>query len=261
MSTIAINQAGLDLVTGESYGLDPDRDIVLTVLENWEGGGTLRRASTPRLNKAGEFYERGYRGAKMMTIEGSATFPTRREAAEFAMELEATMADGTEGTLTVRDDDLGLTRFQQIYLTAGVKITRNGEDVDFVFDVMAPDPYKSGTTVTTASTPTDGTVKARNTGTADAALTYSVAGNYPNGFTISGPDGDLQFTGAINATAVPVVIDDTTGKVTQGTQDLGSRLIVREWSRVRGGTIETFTLRSTDAVNPILTIRTVPKWQ
>lgn len=241
MSTMKVTGVGLELTTGETLGLDPDTDIVLTVLDGWDGGGTFKRASVSRLNGAGEFSERGYKGAKVLSVQGDAAFPTRLAAAQFVLELEATLAEGTEGRLTVNDEDLGITRWAEVYLTAGAKITRTGSDVEFTFDLMSPDPYKRADPVEVANT--NGTVTVTNTGTANTELEFVVVGDFPNGFTItSGAGNQLRIPVAYNTAGKELTINAATGKVTCGSEDITKLLTTREWTTVPRGATETFTI-------------------
>lgn len=255
MSTITGLNVGLTLTTGEAYGLSTD--IVLTNLDGWEGGGSIRRTSTPRLNAHGDFAERGWRGPNLLTISGDATFGTASAASQFVIDLEANLADGTAGILTVTDTDLGLTRHMHIYLESGVDITHTCTDVAFTFMLMAPDPVKLGETETVAGT----TVTWRNTGTAPGRTAFELRGNYPTGFTITEAGGrTLAFTKPVDATAKPLVIDCTTGTVTQGATNLSAALTKREWTAVERGVTVTFTLTAPDATNPALTLKGTPAW-
>jgi hypothetical protein len=262
MNTIDVQAAGLTLTTGESYGLDPARAIVLTVLEGWDGGGSFRRSSTARLGGHGDYAERGWKGAKIISVQGDAVFDTRQEAARFVLELEATLADGRAGRLTVVDEDLGLTRWQDVYLTAGAKITRTGTDVEFIFDTVAPDPFKRGDeTETTAAQDTAATVT--TTGTADADQLFEITGYFPDGFTITEAttQNRLTFTGSIDSGADPVTIDASTGKVTHAASgDISRRLPVRQWTTLGPGQEAKYTLTAAGAAGGALTVRQTPKW-
>jgi hypothetical protein len=262
MSTINIAPAGLELTTGESYGLDPSREIVLSVLDGWDGGGTFRRASTARLNRAGEYSERGHKGAKVLKVQGDAAFDTRREAAEFVLQLEANMADGTAGRLTVVEEDLGLTRWQDVYLTQGVEIERDGADVQFIMNLMAPDPFKRGTGVDTTAGP-DGVAQTADAGgTADPELEYLVTGYFPYGFMIreTTQDRAIAYPFEVYANGEPLRIEAATGKVTLGDQDLSNKLTTRNWPAFKKGDTLTLQITGDGSTNPVLTVRTIPTW-
>lgn len=262
MSTIELAPAGLELTTGESYGLDPDSEIVLTVLSGWDGGGTFRRASTSRLNRAGEYSERGYKGAKVLSVKGDAAFPSRREAAEFVLQLEATMAEGTAGRLTVVEEDLGITRWQDVYLTQGVSIERTGSDVEFTMSVLAPDPLKRGEPTDTSTNESGIAQTSLVGGTADPELEYFISGFYPYGFMIREQTSGraVAYPFELNATGEPLRIQAATGEVTQGGQDLGAKLTTRNWPALKKGETLQLALTGDSSSGAALTLRTIPTW-
>ncbi|WP_130178092.1 hypothetical protein [Cryobacterium sp. SO1] len=259
MSTVDGLVAGLTLTTGASYGLDPAVDIVLTGLDGWDGGGSIRRMSTPRLNAPGDFAERGYRGARLVSATGEATFPTRAQAARFMLDAVADLADGEAGVLTVHNTDLNLTMHLPVYLDEVADVKLTGEtDVSFSFDMIAPDPLKLGVPELVAVWPYSWT----NTGTATGRLVFQVAGVFPHGFTITETltGAVLAYTTSFDGTAAPLVIDVTTGRVTHAGFNLAAGLTTREWTRVLPGQSAAFDLFGVDATNPQLILKGTSTW-
>jgi hypothetical protein len=256
MSTIDGFSAGLQLTTGESLGADADT-IVLTKLEGWDGGGTMRRSSTPRLNAAGDFAERGHRGAKLVSIYGDAEFTTRQAAAQFVLQLEACLADGTGGTLTVTEDDLELIRSLDIYLTDGATIDRIETSVTFAFDTIAPDPYKYGAEETVIGD----TAAWTNIGTAPARLAFEIFGDHPDGITITETTTGRQiiYTPALVA-GDPLRIDCVTGTAFIGTTDVSTGLTLREWPTTAAAATTEFILTGTANTDPSLHLKGTPLW-
>lgn len=261
MSTIDVQATGLTMTTGETYGLDPARDIVLTILEGWEGGGTFRRSPTARLGKHGDYAERGYKGAKIISVAGDATFETRQTAAQFVVELECTMADGKAGRLTVIDQDLDLTRWHDVYLSAGPKITRDGTDVEFIFDLIAPDPFKRGDPIQ-ATVDAGQEAEVWATGTADSDQVFELTGSFPSGFFIYEKYSlnALHYIAPVATSGTPLIIDAATGKVTLGENDLSNQLTGRQWTTLSPGVGASYRIQGAGITSASMTVKAIPTW-
>lgn len=118
---------------------------LITKIDGWYGGGAaVRRPATQRLNGHGEFSERGWREARLVSVEGQAWADTRAEAAALVDEYAAHLADGTRGMVTVIDPDHG-TRRAECYLTGTPELDWDtDEGFSFAFDMVCPDPRKYG---------------------------------------------------------------------------------------------------------------------
>lgn len=150
MTTYENTAVTLAVQSGYTLGLAPGTKKVVTDIKGWYPGTPLRRERVARLAAHGNFAERGYREARFPSIGGTYTAETRAEAAAFVDEINAFLGDGTAGTLTVDDADLGV-RSAQVYLMTPDVIWDGGLDVTFFLDMEAPDPRKYGAPVSAAT--------------------------------------------------------------------------------------------------------------
>jgi len=227
----------------------------LDKLTGWDDGPGVRRDRTDRMNAHGEFSERGWRGARLLTMEGDATCPSDVVATLAAQQLAAVLADGLDGVLEVAD-----TATVPMSIGAGLfsepKIDwKNDTTVTFQLQFLCPKPRKYGASVNAVTgvataggaleypldDPLDyglagdpGTVTLANPGTADTAPAFTVTGDMPNGFTITHVQSGrrLVYSDAVLA-GQSVRLDAADGSVwLEGNADRSSKLIVREWVRL-----------------------------
>lgn len=151
ISTIATTAASITLTTGAELVLQPGTNQVLTDLKGWHNAPGMRRNTTPRLWSHGNFSERGWRDARLISVQGFIFCDNRADAAAMTDTLNAALADGTEGTFTVNDSDLG-HRWAKVYMVGTPTIDWNGNDyIYFAVDMEAPDPRKYGLLSTAAT--------------------------------------------------------------------------------------------------------------
>lgn len=144
VSTFAHTSATLDLSTGFQLGLGPGTNQVVTEIDGWYRPAPMRRPKTERRGAHGNFSERGWKDERVVSLSGAFLGTSRAEAAAYTDQINAFLADGTEGLLTVSDADLG-TRFVRGYLDGTPDVQWNGgEIVKWTVDIATPDPRKYG---------------------------------------------------------------------------------------------------------------------
>lgn len=289
VSTIATTAASITLTTGMELVLQPGTNQVLTDIKGWHNSPGVRRNSTPRLWAHGNFSERGWRDARLISVQGFIFCDNRADAAAMTDTLNAALADGAEGTFTVLDSDLG-NRWAKVYMIGTPTVDWDGnEHIYFAIDMEAPDPRKYGL-LATAGTPVAapggglawdlfstaaatgvldfgaagaaGTVTFSNPGTADTAPALKVSG-YAPGFTITNvaTGARLTYTGTVLAGQY-VLLNASDGSVLlNGYADRSGALARREWSMIPGNGSATFLFESVGAdANAALTLEAYPAW-
>lgn len=255
-------------------------------IKGWDDGPSVRRERTDRMNAHGEFSERAYRGARLVTIEGDATCPSEEVAALAKQELAAILADGLDGVLEVTD-----TATVDMSIGAGLfsdpKIgMKNDTTITYQLQFHCPRPRKYGaavyavTGVATAGGALDyplgdpldygaagdpGTVTLTNAGTADTAPTFTVAAgttDMPLGFSITHVQSGRQL---VYSDAVligqTVRLDTADGSVLlEGYADRSGKLTVREWTRLARKTAGTWLFEATGATGALMTAEVRPAW-
>lgn len=287
IETLATTAASISLTTGDRLELSPGTNQVLTRLDGWFSPAGTRRESTPRLWAHGTFSERGWRDQRIITVGGHIFTDTRAEAAAMTDTLAAALADGTAGTFSVDDADLGYREATVFIEGKPDVIWDGGRDVFFMIDMTAPDPRKYGQAVsltTLAAAPgggliwdlftgnnagvldfgasdTPGTVTFENTGTADTPPIFTVSG-YAPGFTITevASGARLVYTDTV-AAGQSVTINAADGSVLlNGYADRSPYLIRREWTRVPGRTRQTYLFESSGNSGASMTLGVKPAW-
>lgn len=272
------------------------RAAMVTNLEGWTGGGVaMRGKSTERSQAHGNFSERSYRGARLLSVEGHAWADSRKDAAEMVDDLNAFLAEGTFGTFRVVDPDVG-TRWVRGKLTGTPEIDWDGlEDIDFAFDIECADPRKYGDafTVTTSApkdigglrfdlfggaplldgkptgavgvldfgeSPQDGTISYVHNGTADVWPVLRVAGPTP-GFSITEAEtGRRLVYGAVAAHSV-LWLDSRSGTARlENEQDRTTSLLRDEWFHIPGRSTRTYVFESPEGPEATMTLEVYPAW-
>lgn len=255
----------------------------LDELKGWTDGPGVRRDRTQRMNAHGEFSERGWRDARMVTIEGEAVCPSDTTAALAEQDLAAILADGLMGVLEVSDSatvdmsiGAGLFSEPKIGHTNDLTLT-------YQIQFLCPKPRKYGAAVndqTGVATPggaleyplddpldygaagDPGTVSLANTGTADTAPAFTVTGDMPNGFTITHVQSGnrLVYSDAVLA-GQTVRLDAADGSVwLEGNADRTPKLTVREWVRVPKKTTATWLFEASGSVGALMIAEMRPAW-
>lgn len=293
LTTFSNTSATLEVSSGYLLGLSPDTNRVVTDIRGWYRGAAFRRDSASRMAAHGNFSERGFRDARYPSISGMFIGSTRAEAAAFVDEINAYLGDGTEGTLTITDTDLG-TRSAKVYLLAPDVAWDGGLEVEFHLDMEAPDPRKYGDPVTASAlapkpggglifplfnndpfgssttgalsfgTPGEsGLLTLSNTGTAESPVTATVTGPVgSSGFTIThlATGRKLVYTAPVIAGQY-VVLDSRTGTVKlNGYADRAAFLVDRDWIVLGGGETAKYLFEAPDSPEARLTLEVAPAW-
>lgn len=255
-------------------------------LPGWTDGPAVRRDRAARMNAHGEFSERGWRDARLVTIVGDATCPSEEVTALAEQQLAAVLADGLAGVLEVTDTAT-VPMSCGTYLFAEPKISwKNDTTLTFQLQFICPKPRKYGaavngvTGVATAGGGLEyplgdvldygaagdpGTVTLVNVGTADTAPTFTVAAvtvDIPSGFTITHVQSGLQlvYSDAVLA-GQTIRLDASDGSVLlEGYADRSAKLTVREWTRLARNTAGTWLFEATGATGAQLTAEVRPAW-
>jgi hypothetical protein len=274
---------------GDDSGLLGDTVIHVDDFKGWYGGGSgVRKSAKSRLIAHGQFAERGYRDASLITLDGIAWAPDRAGGAKLVDLLSSLLADGNEGTLTVNDPDMG-TRAAKVSLYGPPKITWDtNTDVEFSIDMLAADPRKyspirysstgtavggsglalplfaSGVLDFGSSSGSTGMVTLVNNGTADASPVFQVFG-YAPGFTItrtgSGGTGARIVYGDTVQTGSYVLIDSSDGSVMlDGYNDRSGQLDVSEFETLAKGESATWLFESPGNTNAQLQVGLADAW-
>lgn len=254
------------------------------------GGPGVRRDRTPRLWGHGEFTDRGWRDARLVTLEGDATSPTVEIAALAEQSLNALLADGLLGKLTVADTAT-VEMWAMAELFSEPKVGwKNDTTATYQVQFLCPDPRRYGTSVVgstgvpvpgggmvhdlfASSNPgiidfgeagDPGTVTLTNAGKADTpAQTFRVTGIAPDsGFTIKHLQSEsvLQYSTSL-ASGDELVIDCADGSVMlNGYADRSTYLTRREWVRLGPGQTGTWLLESPGSSNLRMEVEVAPAW-
>jgi phage-related protein len=247
-----------------------DRDFFLdsTALTGWDDGLTARRQVTQRPVSNGDFADIATMGARSVTLTGAARAKTPQDLHAMRDQFMGLLADGGYTQMTV-ENSAG-TR----YATVGQDNTPSWVQqadtfASFKIDLFQPDPNiygvdrlvsiygaptASGGLLYTSTGPASAnppqylsypldystpvsqqTTFLFNNGNVNSWPTFTVAGNFYGGFTITDNKGNnITYTGDASLLA-PVVIDSKSGTATQNGQDRSTLLTSRQWFPVPPG--------------------------
>lgn len=293
LDKVVLEDAGsLALKTGFDLGWAPGTETYLTGkgVEGWTGSSPIRRTKAELLGGHGTHAERGFKDERLITVNGHHVAASRAAAGAYADDLAAFLGDGEEGVFRVDDASLG-SRWAEVYLAAGgVDVTwTGGLDVGFQIFMVANDPRKYGTTVTSSPTgipvagnglvfplfgsPNTGVLdigsggysgraSGVNTGTADTGPVFTIWGDYVPGFTIThaGTGRRLVYTETLTA-GQSLVLDSNDGSVTlDGYAPRDSKLTVSDWVRLGRGESGSWLFESPGSTNAFMTVGVTPAW-
>ncbi|MBT2594729.1 phage distal tail protein [Arthrobacter sp. ISL-72] len=252
-------------------------------LKGWDDGPAVRRDRVSRMGAHGEFSERGWRDARLVTLEGDAGAPTIEAAALAAQQLAAVLGDGLAGVLDVTDTAT-VDMSAGAYLFADPKLSwKNDTTLTYQLQFWCPKPRKYGAAVNAITgiaspgggltypldNPLDygalgdpGTLTLTNTGTADTAPTFTVTGAMPNGFTITHVQSGQRLV--YSAPILPgqsVRLDSSDASVElDGYADMSAKLTVRQWTRLARRTSGTWLFEAVGSTGATLTAEVRPAW-
>lgn len=272
------------LIFSTEGALNPDGfTIWVDKDEGWGSGGSVRRDRTPRLWAHGEFSERGWRGARLVTLEGEVRSPTEQVAALAEQSIAALLADGTDALMAVTDSATVLMS-ARVGLADVPKIGWiNDVTMTYQVQLLCPDGRKYGEPQTAATGPATpggglaydlddvldygalgdpGTLTLTNGGKADTSVLHTLTGSAPNGFTVTHVQtGRKLIYSSQLAAGQTLTLDSDDGTVTlDGYADRGVFLTRREWVRLEPGETGTWLLESFGSSGLQLTTEVRPAW-
>lgn len=270
MTYLGNSPARIDLGALTLNYADPESGLAVgfDMIAGWHGGAPMSVNQQQRTGH-GQFAIPGRRMGRTVTINGWAVVEQRAVLASWLDTLAATLGDGGFDDLTVTDDDQS-SRSATVQLLA-TEVDWSGRDwVRFQLSLLAPDPYRYGSTqmlsTTFATDPegrglrypafspsgvmyygpppeSDGTVTVTNHGNAPARPIFYVDGPGPvGGFSILdlGTGRRVTYLGAL-PTGSSLVLDSSDGSVViDGTADRRGDTIVTGWPEVAPGASVTF---------------------
>lgn len=246
-------------IDGLEIGTVDDDGVVLTFnkIDGWHGGPGSRSSFTDRPNDHGSFDARVYRTARVVTISGLATAPSRMAVALKLHKLTAALAEGQLGPVVVDDLDYG-TLSISARLTDGPLVDWNSSANQWAWQIQvtAPDPRKYGPPVSVPTnlpapgsgglvfplfqgsgklqfgTPgTSGRITLVNPGTADAWPTFQVTGPVIGGLSLTDVDSGRQIVwlGDVPDGATLLIIDSTSGHAELNGALRDDQLVTKQW--------------------------------
>lgn len=267
----------------EGYEFTIDND-----LEGWADGPGVRGEAVPRMWEHGEFSERGYREARLITIAGTMFGGNEVTATAAQRHFTSVLADGKLGTLTVNDPAAGV-------LTATVKLAAaprfrwvTNATATYMIQVKAPNPRKYAALVqatTTVAGPAGGlaldlftqntlgvldfgaagntgTVTVYNEGTAETSVLFTLTGPTVASTTITetGTQSRLVFADVIPVGSF-VELNGADGSVTlNGYADRSTSLTRRDWTTVPPGGSRTYLFESPGATTATMQVGVSSAW-
>lgn len=198
-------------VTFDEWPRDYDDAFVVTPngLTGWFGAAGIRRNETQRPAAHGSFDAPGFRGAKVPFVAGEilaaspATFHAKR------LQLEALLADGSTGRMSVQDDHGNVT-WQDVRLAQPAVVAPHPNDPSGSFQIglwaHRAEIYGEERTFSGAS------ADVFHRGTLPAPLTVRI-GNGAANYAVTSPLGTFQVAGAPSGGTH--VVDLRTGRVTR----------------------------------------------
>lgn len=264
-SPIGLTVGGIELTADPTPGVDWG----LEKLEGWYEGADIAASNQRRSNSHGTFAQQGLAGGKAITVDGFVSSRDRIFLTDAIELISATLADGSFGTMTVYDEDLGY-RWAPVQRVGTPSIDQDSEPnvVKFQLQFFAPDAYRYGQS-STASTgfaaasgsgmvfplfpdgvmdfgplPVSGVVTVQNPGSAAASLVLSVSGPSPDaGFVIVDVTTGKRITylGVVPAGST-LTLDSATGSVLlDGVADRLGDALVEAWPLVPAQSSRSFS--------------------
>ena len=150
--------------------------------KGWEGAPASRRESGDRPGAHGSFRTPAFKGARLVTLAGTALASSEAEVV-YMGDVLAGVGQSTvrvsvtteAGTLWADGDVEGPIIWDRVGGTA---------EADYELSLLFPDPFKYGGVHTSVST--GGNVSTSHRGNTDAWQRFTVTGNMPNGYWLSG---------------------------------------------------------------------------
>lgn len=257
-------------------------------MDGWYDGPPSKANSDSRPQNHGSFrVGKYYRGARVVSVEGSFSGADMLEAEQARERLASLQAEGQASAFIYVEPSLGARTIEAVLVNGPTMPARLFSPYfKFAFDVLATDPKKYGEEVSVATglpvsgtglpypitypldfgaTAADGRVNLYNAGTTDTSPVYEITGELTAGFSLVevGSGREIRFERFIPADSV-VVVDSRTGRayIDAPGNDVSGFLTVADWWSVPGGasSLIQFTALGGSSGTPTLTARIAPAY-
>lgn len=256
-------------------------------LKGWFDGPPVIRPGTRRLWAHGRFSERGWRDARIITVEGLVLANDTTAMKKAYQAVTGIIADGTAGLFTVNDPMIG-NQHCNVYLAAEPKFEWETDlTAAYMFQLEATDPLKYGDEISAFTLPLEiggglgfdlftqntlgimdfgaigqaGTCTLHNEGTAFIYPRFEITGQFLNfELTETGSGARLVYAGSV-ADGQTLLMDSRTGTATVSGANRATNLTTREWTAIAPGETVTYLFDpGTYGVNAGMTVRAAPAW-
>lgn len=198
-----------------------DQDSIKSV---W-GGVDVRREDIARPSAHGSFDVPGFLSPRVLTLTGHMSSRSREGLEHMQARLSGLLADGGSDRLVVEGPNG--SRWCDVRLGAAAEITAlDATTARFQVSLWAPDPRMYGEVSSFAAGE-----PAINRGNFPARPVFTMNGNRPDGYTITGPDGRVITVSYPIVPGWPHVIDTATGGLfVNGNRVIGGISVWQPWT-------------------------------
>lgn len=242
-------------VTMRSYKAGYTKEFILdpTAVSGWTDTTNIKRDTTSRMNAHGEFTEKAFWSARLISFSGTAVATTIPKLQEMRDTFTGILSDGGYGKLSVTTKG-GETRYSTVGLEGNTSwIQQSDTSASWKINFYAPDPFIYGPEKKIHLGSSQLTSKGGleyiltyplnyrtnqelnagdtmiNNGNAYAWPSFTISGTYTEGFTISdNKDHYVTYLGQVTP-QTPVTIDMGRGVALQGGIDRSTLLSQRQW--------------------------------
>lgn len=244
-------------VTMRSYKAGYTKEYILDpkAWDGWVDGPNIKRDTTARMNAHGEFTEKAYMSARLISFSGTAVATTITKLQEMRDTFLGILADGSYASLKVA------TKSDTRYATVGLEgstswVQQSDTSASWKINFYAPDPFIYGPEkkihLGSSQLTSSGGMKyiltyplnfrtnqelnagdtMINNGNVEAWPVFTISGSYNEGFTLSdNRDHYVTYLGQVTPQS-PVTIDMGRGVALQGGIDRSTLLSQRQWFSV-----------------------------
>ena len=198
--------------------------------KGWEGAPASRRESGDRPGAHGSFRTPVFKGARLVTLSGTALASSEAEVVHMGDVLAGVGQAPVRVTVTTEAG----TRWADGDVEGPIIWDRVGGTPEAAYELsfLFPDPFKYGETQQFV-TSSDAILTAHHRGNTAATPRFTVAGTFPNGYALHAAGRVVQVAGS--ATAISDTVDFRTGMVTRGGTFAPGRLQIGQFWSVPGG--------------------------
>ncbi|AHH98336.1 phage distal tail protein [Kutzneria albida] len=242
-------------------------DWILTKEDGWFGSPAVKAIRNDKPASRGVFRGVEYRGARVIVLEGTLSAPSVATLQNAIDTLSAVCPD-PKSLYPLTVTSANSARYINVALDAPITTTPiSWQSVAFSLQLMAPDLRKLDNSLTTLSTGlttagtggvsypvtypvnygtpgSGGSLVVTNTGTADADMTFTLAGALTTPTITRADTGDTLTYNATLSSTDSVVINTNTGAVTQGGINRRALLTANNWFSIPAQSSITIQFRS-----------------